>query len=96
LNLGGCRGAIRLKGTLTADRRLLVNIPDHIPAGEIGLFIEMQESMAEPNEATAKARAKLAAAGALSSTLHMTTVRLFLSLRENYQKLSKFSNIGIS
>jgi len=32
----------------------------------------------------------------LSSTSHMTTVSLFSSLRENYQKLSEFSNIRVS
>jgi hypothetical protein len=56
---------IRLKGKLTDDRRLLVEIPDNIPSGDVELILEIPNTSA--NEATERARAKLADAGALST-----------------------------
>lgn len=60
--------AVRLKGTLTEDRRLVVKIPDDIPAGEVYLIIEVEKPSAEPNELTAKARGVFASANFLSTT----------------------------
>jgi len=59
--------AIRLKGTLTADRQLVVKIPDEIPAGEVDLIIEASPISDESTDARSIVRAKLAAAGALST-----------------------------
>lgn len=59
---------VRLKGTLTEDRRLDVKIPDDIPAGEVYLIIEVQKASAEPNDLTAKARGVFASADFLSTT----------------------------
>lgn len=58
---------IRLKGKLTEDRHLIVDIPDEVPSGEIQLVLELPEASPAANEATLRARAKLAAAGALST-----------------------------
>lgn len=58
---------IRLTGKLTEDRRLIVDIPDDVPAGDVQLILEVPEASMTPNAATARARAKLAAAGALST-----------------------------
>jgi hypothetical protein len=60
---------IHLKGRLTEDRRLIVDIPDDIPAGDVQLTLEIPETVPTPNEATARARAKFAAAGMLSTAI---------------------------
>jgi hypothetical protein len=60
---------IHLKGKLTDDRRLIVDIPDNIPAGDVQLTIEIPDAVSAPNEATARARAKFAAAGMLSTAV---------------------------
>ena len=58
---------IHLKGKLTMDRRLIVEIPDDLPPGDVQVTLEIPESLPASNEAAARARAKLAAAGALST-----------------------------
>ena len=58
---------VHLTGKVTEDRRLIVDIPDSIPAGEVQLTLEIPTTITAANEATAHARAKLAAAGALSA-----------------------------
>jgi len=60
---------IHLKGRLTDDRRLIVDIPDDIPSGDVQLTLEIPENVSTPNEATARARAKFAAAGMLSTAV---------------------------
>jgi hypothetical protein len=58
---------IHLKGKLTEDRRLIVEIPEDIPAGDVELTLEIPEVLPPANDARSRARAKLAAAGALST-----------------------------
>ncbi len=58
---------IRLTGRVTEDRRLIVEIPDNIPAGDVQLTLEILDSAPAANDATARARVKLEAAGALST-----------------------------
>lgn len=59
---------IHLTGKVTEDRRLIVDLPDSIPTGEVQLTLEIRELPSLANEATARARAKLADANALSAT----------------------------
>ena len=59
---------IHLMGKITEDRRLIVELPDSIPPGDVQLTLEIPEDQPTANEATARARAKLVAAGILSFT----------------------------
>ena len=56
---------VHLTGKITEDRRLIVELPNDIPAGEVQITLEAAELPSVPNKANA--RAKLAAAGALST-----------------------------
>lgn len=58
---------IRLQGKLTEDRRLIVDVPESFPSGDIEVTLELKRELDVPNNATSLARAKLAAAGALSA-----------------------------
>lgn len=59
---------IRLHGRITEDRRLIVDLPDDLPAGEVEVEVVLP-SNSEPstNAARERARSKLAAAGKLST-----------------------------
>jgi hypothetical protein len=64
---GICMATIHLKGKLTEDRRLLVEIPDDVPAGDVQVTLEIAEDISFTNEATMRAREKFAAAGLVSA-----------------------------
>jgi hypothetical protein len=64
--------AIRLPAVITEDRKLIIELPDDVPAGAVEVVIHTQDaSQAEEGEiinpAREAARAKLAAAGLLST-----------------------------
>jgi hypothetical protein len=58
---------IRITGVLTEDRQLIVKVPDEVPSGTVQVVFELPEVMRKTTAAVERARAKLAAAGALSS-----------------------------
>lgn len=60
--------AIRLKALLTEDRRLILEVPDEVPSGALQVVIEFPKDALTPNPARERERAKLASAGALSTT----------------------------
>jgi hypothetical protein len=64
--------AIRLPAVITEDRKLIVQLPDDVPAGAVEIEIRPQVAPQTDtgeivNPAREAARAKLAAAGALST-----------------------------
>ena len=65
--------AIRLTAVITEDHELTVKVPDNIPPGEVELLIQVpsQGSSTPTNLARATARAKLAAAGILSTAVRL-------------------------
>ena len=65
--------AIRLTAVITEDHELTVKVPDDIPPGEVELLIQLspQASTLTANPAREAARAKLAAAGILSTAIRL-------------------------
>jgi hypothetical protein len=60
--------AIRLSAVVGADGKLTVQVPESIPAGPVEVLIETKDTMvAGEHSAREAARAKLAAAGVLST-----------------------------
>ncbi|GEM_PF-535038 len=76
---------IRLRGTITADRQLIVDLPDEVPEGEVNITLIVSEVNAQGrlpheiddiadrpiivNEALEQMRTRLAAAGLLSTSI---------------------------
>jgi hypothetical protein len=65
--------AVRIAGQITEDKKLIVEIPDDLPASLVELVIRPleQPTAAVDNPAREAARAKLAAASALSTAHHL-------------------------
>ncbi|MDX1995451.1 MAG: hypothetical protein SF029_23915 [bacterium] len=65
--------AVRISGQITEDKKLIVDIPDDLPAGPVELVIRPleQPTAGVENPAREAARARLAAAGALSTAHHL-------------------------
>ncbi|MFN8376019.1 MAG: hypothetical protein U0694_24490 [Anaerolineae bacterium] len=75
--------AIRLKTTIGADRKLVVQLPNDIPPGSIELIVHSGESEPEVyHSAREVARAKLLAAGALVTSFETPPDAIRLSVEE--------------
>lgn len=79
--------AIRLPAVITEDRKLIVQLPDDVPAGAVEIEIRPQVAPQTDageivNPAREAARAKLAAAGALSTAHHPKEKLTPLSVEE--------------
>ncbi len=82
--------AITLDAVVSEDRRLVVDLPANVPVGPVELVIQPVEQAAGEQPLTLEAaRARLAAAGRLSTTHHPPagTVPLSAGERERLSKL---------
>ncbi|HVU12515.1 MAG TPA: hypothetical protein VHD90_14630 [Phototrophicaceae bacterium] len=62
---------VRLSALVTEDHELSGKVPENIPPGRVELVIELPETVTAPTSAREAARAKLAAAGLLSTAHHL-------------------------
>jgi hypothetical protein len=85
--------AIRLSVDIGEDRRLVIDLPADTPIGQAELIIKPYEEpkIQTTNPAREVARAKLAAAGALSTTHHVTEDAPMLTPKEQQRVWEQFS-----
>ncbi len=62
--------AIKLDATVSADHKLIVELPDDVPVGAVKLTIEPQGNAERPPLTRERAREILLAAGLLVTTIH--------------------------
>lgn len=85
--------AIRLSVEIGEDRRLIIDLPADTPIGQAELIIQPHEKLDDPasNPAREAARAKLMAAGALSTTHRAPEGAQSLSAEERERVWQLFS-----
>jgi len=81
--------AITLDAVVGEDRRLVVELPANVPVGPVKLVIQpVEQAAGEPPLTLETARARLAAAGRLSTSHHPPAGTVPLSAEER-ERLSK-------
>jgi hypothetical protein len=79
--------AIRLKTVIGEDRKLIVQLPNDIPPGDVELVVQSSEPVPANtgNSARESAKAKLLAAGALVTQFEIPANTVRLSVEERLQ-----------